>query len=896
MQKTLFTRHQLFIAISATSLSLMANTAFAQSAPEKEDVKLAAPNIEAPVMEEMLITGRQQSGAQSILQERMEDPFSADLLGSTQIARTGDSNVAVALTRVTGVTLNQGKYVYVRGLGERYSSVQLNGAQVPSPELTRNVLPLDIIPSSIVDNLKVQKSYSPDLPAAFGGGNVDIRTKTVPGEFVFNLLVGTGGNTNNDSKSLDYAGGEDNSGLPKPIADALDTYQGKISVSGIADILNTEVGSPTPEQITEARHINRDLMLSINRDVGIREKKSPYDQNFSVSLGNSWDLGDDWTIGGIVNGSQKTEWRNKNQERHGAGSPDVNYANTRRTTEDTKELASVGLGIKFQDQHEIQASYMQIDNTTDEAAITFKHDNNNTLSDGKQKVTYETRYQDRELDITQIMGKHNFDQLSGDTLGAVDIDWYYSDSSVETNIPGASNIVGDNTVDPQTGALLSTSLSPNASNSFSYLNLKDDVSSYGWNAKLPLLFGSTEVVLTGGYAYNDKAREYYGYTAWINTGAGSYLQGTPANVFTDANVSNLGNAMELTMNQGFGTESYIAAQMTDAYYGMIDITVDDAFRITAGARYEDFRTALLPVNLLDYTGVSIQKLIEDLQKEDQTYASRNDDWYPSLALTYMNDGFMGSETFQLRGSYSQTIVRPDLRELSDVTYIDPELSQRVQGNPNLIFATLDNYELRGEWYFDNGNNMTVSLFYKDIADPIEQKLIPGSDQDVLLGFYNAESGQIYGLEVEGLINLDYGFFVSSNLTLSDSEIVSPENEGFTNPTRTMSGQSPYVLNLQLGYDSEDGKQGAALIYNVAGEKVYFAALSTGHDDAFEQPFNSLDFTYSYYPTDELTLKLKLRNLLDEDREITQTNSSGKNVSILTQEVGTSVGLDISYNF
>jgi len=891
MQKNTLSKHKLFIALSAASLS-MASMAQVESTKPKVEM----PTIEAPSLEEMLVTGRQQSGAQSVLQERMEDAFSADLMGSDQISRTGDSNVAVALTRVTGVTLNQGKYVYVRGLGERYSSVQLNGAQVPSPELTRNVLPLDILPASIVESLKIQKSYSPDLPANFGGGNVDIRTKTVPDEFVLNLSIGTGTNSNNSDDVLSYAGGDNNKGLPSAIANALDDYQGKISVNGLLSFAGTTNGIHSPEQITQARHTNRDLMQAINRDVEIKNRKTPYDQNMAIALGDSWELGDDWTLGSILNWSQKTEWRNKNQIRKGVGSPDVNYAEIKRSVEDTKDLASIGFGVKFQDNHEIQVSYMQIGNESDEAAITLAQNNNNLISDGKQKITYQTTYQDRQLDVTQLLGKHSFDQLAGDTLGNIEFDWFYSDSSVETNLPGGSNIVGDNEIDPPTGALIRTSLSSGATNSFSYLNLKDDVRSHGWNAKLPLSFDATEVVLTGGYSYNDKAREYYGYTAWVTTGGGNFLQGTPGTVFSDANVADINNSLELTMSQGFGTESYVAAQMTDAFYGMIDATFSDTYRITAGARYEDFRTALLPVDLLDYSGVTIQKLIADLQKEDQKFASRDDGWYPSLAVTYINDGFMGSETFQLRGSYSQTLTRPDLRELSDVTYIDPELNQRVQGNPNLVAATLDNFELRGEWYFDGGDNFTASLFYKDITDPIEQKLIPGSDQDVLLGFYNADSGKIYGLELEGLYNLDYGFFLSGNLTLSDSEIVSPAGQGFTNPVRSMTGQSPYVLNMQLGYDSDDGKHAAAFSYNVAGEKIYFSALETGHDDAFEQPFSSLDITYSYYPTEQLTLKGKLRNLLDENREITQTNSSGKNVAILTQEVGTSLSVDISYNF
>lgn len=894
MQKQSRNRHKLFLAMSAASLPFFSMGALAQE--KIETPALEIPAIEAPVLEEMMVTGRQQSGAQSVLQERMEDAFAADLMGADQISRTGDSNVAVALTRIPGVTLNQGKFVYVRGLGERYSSVQLNGAQVPSPELTRNVLPLDIIPASIVESLKIQKAYSADLPANFGGGNVDIRTKSVPDEFVFNLTLGTGTNTTNGDSDLSYAGGDKSSGLPEELNRALATYQGNINITGIRRIISTEVDdSVTPQQAAEAIQINRDLVLAINRNVNIERDDSPLDQNGALALGNSWELGDDWTLGSIVNVSQKTEWRNKHQKRRNIGAPETDYSSIKRTQEDTKELASFGIGINYQDMHKLDASYMLINNQSDDAIITYSQDSNTELKEGDQNVTYETRYQERELEVAQALGSHRFDQLSGSTLGDIAIDWFYSDSTVESDIPGASNITGDNQVDPATGEILSTRITTGSSAQFAYLKLQDEVSSYGWNLKLPLAFESADVELSTGYSYSDKARAYYGYTALIELGSGDYLLGTPGDVFTDSKISNLNNGFEANMNKGFGTESYVAGQMTDAAYAMFDANFNDTWRINVGARYEDFRTALLPVDLLDYTGITLETLIKNLQKEGQTYATKNDDWYPSAALTFMNDGFMNSETFQLRLSYAQTVTRPDLRELSDVVYIDPELNRRVQGNPFLIPSTNDHFDLRGEWYFDGGNNLTLSLFYKDIANPIEQKLNPGSDNDLVISFYNADSSEIYGLELEGLLNLNYGFFLSGNLTLSDSEIVS-NNPGFTNQTRTMTGQSPYVLNTQLGYDSDDGMHSAAISYNIAGEKVDFAALETGHDDAFEQPFSSLDFTYSYYPTEQLTFKAKLRNLLDEDREITQTNSGGQDVTILTQEVGTSMSLDISYNF
>jgi outer membrane receptor protein involved in Fe transport len=345
-----------------------------------------------------------------------------------------------------------------------------------------------------------------------------------------------------------------------------------------------------------------------------------------------------------------------------------------------------------------------------------------------------------------------------------------------------------------------------------------------------------------------------------------------------------------------GTESYIAAQMTDAAYGMFDFTWNETLRITGGARYEDFRQALLPIDLLDYSGESLNKVIADLSKDDQKFAIRDDGWYPSLAVTYMNNGFMGAEDFQVRASFAQTLVRPDLREVSEIYYIDPELDNLVQGNPLLQSSDLDHFDLRTEWLYDNGDNFTISLFYKDIANPIEQSRVPGSDETVLLTFYNAVSGEITGLEFEGLKEIGAGFFVTGNLTLTDSEIISPPDGGFTNIKRKMTGQSDYVFNGQLGFDSDDGMHTVSLAYNLFGERVYYASNNNGHDDAFEQPFNSLDIVYSFFPTENFTTKVKVGNILDEKRSFTQTNSEGLDVTILEQEVGTSLSLDLKYNF
>lgn len=909
MQKPNTKHGKLFMAIAAASLSI-GQIAIAQESPatknteetkNETNVTLPALNpIEAPVVEEMLIIGRQQSAAQSVMAERLDQAFAADLLSSDQMVRTGDTNIAIALTRVTGVTLLDGKYVYVRSLGERYSSTTLNGAAVPSPELTRNVLPLDLIPSSIVETLKVQKAYSPELPGHFGGGSVDIRTKTVPKDFLFNMSLGIG--MNSESKDgLSYGSHGETNEIPVSILNALNSYQGDLSISNIKTFYqraNPGVSSAAADVFAE--NTNRSLMLELNRDVQPDHRALPADYSNSLGIGNSWDLTDDIVVGGVINFSQDSKWRNKDQTRHNIGSPDTAYSETKRTSEETRQVLSSNLGITYQEQHKLQAGFYHIENILDQASIKTGFDGSNyALDKGVEYVNYDTRLEQRELEVGQVLGEHDFDQLNGDTLDTIKIDWFYSDAKATTDIPNHATVKADNYVNPATGEFISTQLSPAAAMAgFEFLTLEDNVESYGWNAKVPFNFDSLELTLSGGYSYNDKTREYYAYNVNINaTGITSQtLQGNIDDVLTNAKLTDLNNNFELDVGGGFGTESYIAAQITEAAYGMFDANWNETWRVTGGARQETFRQVVLPVDLLDYTGQTLQQLIIDLQDPDQTYAIQDDNWQPSLAVTYMNEGFMNAEIFQLRLSGSQTLVRPDLREMSDVVYLDTELGFKVKGNSDLLYSEINHFDLRAEWFFDEGNNFTASLFYKDIKNPIESTRLPGSDDDVILSFENSESGEIYGLELEMLRDLGGGFFVSSNLTLSDSEIVSAEGQGYTNAVRPMTGQSEYVLNTQLGFDSEDGAHSVSLVYNLFGERLFFAARNIGHQDAYEQPFNSLDLTYSWYPTDNISTRIKLGNLLNEERVFEQENNNGQNVEILTQQVGISASLEFKYSF
>ncbi|MCW8195285.1 TonB-dependent receptor plug domain-containing protein [Proteobacteria bacterium 005FR1] len=862
-----FRRKELALAVAATLATAGASTTYAQEGTS--GTQAPKPEISGPAIEEIVVTTRLMDSAQELVLERMEQPFSAEVLGVDQIVRVGDSDVAAALRRVTGLTLIDGQYVYVRGLGERYSSTTLNGALVPSPELSRNVIPLDLFPTSILSSLKVHKAYAPDQPAAFGGGNIDIRTRGVPANPVFSVSVGTGWNSESGDDGLTTLG--DGGDLPGPIAAA-------IRVPGAVEANN------------------QDLMLSLNRDIEIEEDSLDPDFDASITAGNSWLLNDDVEVGVLATVEAKNQFRNEDQVERGFSNPDQIYANVNRTVEEDNLTAALNLELNFQNKHSLATSSYVLQNNEDQSSIVLSHNPDFLFADGQQRKLYATRLEERELIVNQVTGEHIIEDgdfgfvALPDFITAVNVNWIYSDSTARTDIPNATSIQATNTLDPATGRVISSSLSVGSSSQFNFLELEDDVESGGFEVELPFEFANVYGTISGGYQDNTKTRNYYGYTANIEAPGTSNREGTPGQVLSNENLLDPANGFFVTMGSNFGTESYIAAETLQAAFGAFDVTFDNTWRLSGGVRWEDFNRGVLPIDLLDLEGEYIRRLIEDLQNPNQRMAIHADDVYPAIALTYMDQGFMGADDFQVRLGYGKTVVRPDLREVSDVQFIDPELNIRRKGNPNLLFAEIDHLDLRAEWFYGDGSSMTASLFYKEIANPIEEVERPGPQDAKLLSYDNAKTGEIYGIEFEGLKELGSGFFLTGNLVLSDSKVEFSELSAQTSESRRLTGHSEYVVNAQLGYDSDDGRHSVSTVYNVFGERVFFAGLSPS-PDAYEEPFHSLDMVYSFYPTDQATIKLKAQNILGEQREFTQGG-----VTILEEEVGTSLSLDFKWAF
>ena len=908
-------------AVAGAMLGALNAPAFAEEATEDDDSSPPQIQIQQQPIEEIVVLGRYKAGATDIVSERMDSSVPIDMLDAEAIGRVGDSDVAAALRRVPGVTLVQNKFVYVRGLGERYSSVQLNGAAVPSPDLTRNVLPLDIFPAEIIDALSVSKAYSPELPAAFGGGNVNIRTKRVPDDRVLSLKVKTGLNSQNSRDGFTYTGGDDDGWgeddgtreLSSVLSQAIQTYRGDLTQGSILNILRQDGGFHT---VDEADAIRRDLATQLNRNIDVRDKDLPADLGIEATGGYRWFLGDNWEVGFLALGSYDDDWRNRARINRRISDPDTDFSETDRTVRSTSITGSLNLGLSFLGEHEIGTNLMFLRNTEDEASVSLtcaEGQFNDCFDDApSQGRVAEIRFEQRDLDVRQLAGSHELgsetlDRLPewmqwAETFIGAKYTWYWSESEAETDIPNEVRMESIDNLDPTSRAIIDSRIrSTLTAGKYTFSELQDEVESNGFALTVPFRGDGWDLELSGGYDYSNKARFFDQTTFGIgstNAAFGAIASGTPSQVFSDANILDPTNAIQLSLNIGqFGEESYAAAQKTDAGWGRFDLLLNETWRFAGGIRYEDFVQVSVPLDLLAFNTPRINLSAQEIS--DGTI--QQDEVYPSLAFTYIRPEFWAQE-FQLRLAYSETVARPDIREITESIYIDPLTEARVQGRSSIRPSDLTNFDVRAEWLWDTGDSFSVSGFYKDVDAPIETVQGGASEDNILFTFVNGESGEIYGVEVEWLKTLGFlggwgdSFYVSGNATFSDSEIDLDRTvagaASITNDTRRMTQHSEWVANLQLGFDSPDAKHAATLVYNAFGERIFFAGVD-GNDDAYEQPFHSLDFVYSFYPTENLTLKVKVQNILDDELEIEQEGSAG-NVTVIEQDVGTNFVIDLKW--
>jgi hypothetical protein len=869
-----------------------------------------AQQAEDGILDEVVTTGtRLQGSASAVIEERKNQAFVADILGAEQLARTGDSDAASALRRVTGLTLVDGKFIYVRGLGERYSSARLNGASIPSPDLTRNVLPLDIIPSSIIESLSVQKAFSPSMPAAFGGGSIDIRTKSVPSEFQAGIEIGTGFNFSASDRLRAPISDE---ALPEQLSNAIALYRGDFGTSNIisrSNLVDTDVATRSEQAIA----INNDLLMSLPRNFGIEEagaapnfsgnafvgnsfKESVFDGNFgflaSLAYDSSWDSAD--TTTGVIAQDLTENCAAVLETPEDAGRSCFDTLTESKSTTRTERYNGVlNLGYRVSGHEVSWTNLYLVDNEEEVEVSELQSPAGSTVftiaREGRANRTHEFDLEERSLQVSQFIGKHTFLNLAG--LG---LDWQYTRSTAETDIP--TDVTFRFRDNYENGQYANTQITGDDNRViYSYTDLEDNVISYGGNASLPITLGDFDIELSAGYDFTDRARVYNTSSFAVNNDSGLPLQvnnsnSSPlnaSNYLTDAFIEGQRILVDFNEPTAPDADDYLAAQKIDAGYGAFDIFYKNVWRISGGLRYEEFKQSSIGTSSLIFTKEDLDIFFDPDKIESSTI--NVDDIYPALAVTYV-----GGEDYQVRFSYGETVVRPDLREVVPVAYFDPLTDIRTFGRVGLQSSPIKNYDARYERYLSNGDNYSIAAFYKDISAPIETVLRIG-DEDYSATFINGESAEVYGVELEWLHDLTYmadGFFTSGNITLSESEaVINPALAGnLTNPTKALTGHSEYVANFQLNYDSANGEHSGSIVYNVFGERILASGLA-GRDDAFEQPFHSLDLVYRYFPDFNSRISFKVKNILNEDQEVTQSD-----IVVRAKEVGPSVSLSYSYEF
>ncbi len=806
-------------------------------------------------------------------------------LGAEDLARTGDSNAAEALTRLTGLSLVSGRFVFVRGLGDRYSSALLNGSPLPSPEPLRRTVPLDLFPSNLLDGASIQKTYSPNYPGEFGGGIIDLRTVAIPRESFLDLTIGIGANTETTAqRALIYNGGDTDwlgfddgiRDIPGPLAAALGQNQ------LVSDVNFT----PDDLEVIGESFVNSPLTV-------IQEQDQLWPNGEAeLSGGTSFNQGR-FNVGLVGVAAYDTSWRTQDAQR-GIGSTQggtftVGEEKQSLTTAWDVTTNALGSATVGWDENQVSLTGLYVHISTKEAQQIQGYDFN--LPGNQQGYRESTGWYERELAMLQLAGEHRF--------GDFDIDWRLAQAQSSRHAPYERSV---NFLVDATGPFYGRA----NDNSTRFSELTDDVSSAGIDVSYTLPLSETrDAVFSAGYDYSSTEREYETLTFVLGGGSGLPDDVARARVdylFSPDNIDPLRfELFELTGPD----DSYRGELTVNAGYAAANVEIIPLLRAAVGVRYETGDQSVVTFNRYGAASTAAAPPL------------RNEYWLPAATLTW---NF--AENLQMRIGYSQTIARPQFRELALSPYTDPESDRNYRGNPFLVDSELKNYDLRLEYYFAANRYVAGSLFYKDIENPIEEVVTEPSTFNFLVRFINAPRAVVQGGELEFRSTYDAPFdvpgltaaslFVAANYTYTQSEIEADAGDIVINPLTgaatpasvfgidgsAMQGTPENIVNLQFGV--EDDNTQLTLLVGWVDERILQRGFGTigGLPDIVEDPGVNIDLVFRHDFTvggAELTLGLAGRNLLNEAHREFQSSSAG-DLEVNTYDRGRSFSATLTTRF
>lgn len=844
-------------------------------------VSLVAAGVELEAF--VVLAPAIDGGTASLLAERQNTSDVVDTVSAEEMSRRGDSSAASALKRVTGLTVVGGKYIYVRGMGERYAATLLNGSPLPSPEPTRRVVPLDLFPTAMLESVVVQKTFSPSMPADFGGGVLQLRTRGIPDEPVakFGASVGHSAGTTGEMGLLgaqydgDYWGGAFGNGgtaarlLPQGFA-----QQTQDTPLVIKSALPGAQGFSIEEM--------EDLSKSLPNNWGLSQMRVPYDLGMNASLGKGWDVGDQGRIGALVGFTFNNAWekRTYHEVYPKLNSGELEIQNE-YDFEDLSNLVQMGaMGVlegRIGDEHSIRSTTFIV---SDSEYLGRQYIGQHA-DIGETIRVQRSQWIARQMLVQQAVGEHHFPELWNAFL-----DWRLTWAGAGRQEPDRRDIIMQPTEDG--GWRMRTQ---GGGNGMLYSNLDEESADIGvdfgfdlGDRDAPERFSAT---LQGGVASMERWRgvdvRRFSYDLRTTPGESdtSFLNAEPAQIFVDDNISATQGL--LLAETTAGTDNSEGRHKIGSVYAQIELRAPWGMTVQTGARKED---SVQSVRTFTLHQQPPEVVLGEVAKVDVL---------PSATVTQKLP-FDVRGSMQVRAGYGRTLNRPSLRELSPAVYFGVVGGREVAGDPTITRALIDNYDFRWEWYLSGNESLSIGAFSKQFTDPIETNILRGAAaREVPV---NATGATNTGLEFDLRKSLGFGsgsgwddLIVSSNASFIRSAVDLSGAEGAqTSSERPLQGQSPYVVNLQLSYEPVDFPLWGTLLYNAQGPRIVEVGTN-GLPDTYEQPAKMMDAVLGWTITDGWSARLKAGNILDA-----KTTANVGRMLVRSVAPGRSVGLSVSWGY
>lgn len=764
-----------------------------------------------------------------------------DGISSRQISRLGDDDAASALKRVTGVSVQDDKYVFVRGLGDRYTKVTLNGADIPALDPEKNAVQMDIFPSNIIDNIIVHKTFTPDIPGESTGGHVDIVTKDFPEKFTLQFSASFGYNpqANFNKDFLTYDGGK---------TDWLGMDDGTRDVPSIAKEYLDKNGyinyNPKPPYYDDVLH---DISSSFNIKMNPLAKNSGINQSYKFSVGNQVSLGNEKSLGYNAALSYSNSYKFYEKGEYGiyeeGDQPDPWKVFDNVTYGSQSAIASglLNLNFKLNASNKIGGRYLR-NQSGKKVAISRS---GWFFYEGQANVDKNLAYLERKFDSYQLHGKHVFTKLNKMTAT-----WLFSYTKMNQNEPDLRFfeflLPNDSTMRIKT----------NDAPARFYREMQEENYHANLDLELPVTFLGDNGKIKFGGSYIDKDRNLDEMKFEIQSNVAFFNTTDVSTFLTDYIITD-------SYPQGYfyvadakqdSNNSYSGRQKVIAGYAMFDLPVSEKLRIIAGARVEVSDISV--TNKISDTTDNLYKHGEIKNKVDPL---------PSLNLIYTL-----LENMNLRLAGTRTIARPTFREIG-TNYYDYKTGIFVTGNQDLKRALITNIDLRWEWFFKPGEKVSLSGFYKYFTNPIEQKLSV-TTQNYEIQYINTDNASLYGVDFELRKKLDF-IEAFRNLTFGGNftyvysvvKLTKEEQEDSGKEDRPMLGQAPWIVNAYLNYTNRDIALESNIGLNVTGEKLLLITKGTT-PYVYEQPFPSLNFNISkaFGEDQRFNVELAISNILNAE--------------------------------